>query len=140
MVPNTVELHNCRCAVFLKRRDLGKCIFPRIRRKWEPTGQTMRCTRLRGVRCRKILESFVLNSTGSITTQQNDPHQFAFKAKRITTGVVACIACPILSHLDTSYKALKSAFLNFSWAFNTPPRQGLLDKLAATNHPYRITK
>ncbi len=84
----------------------------------------------------KVLESLVLNEIGSITTRPNDPYQFAYKAKRSTLDAVACLTHAINSHLDKGCKNFKAVFLDFSNAFNTLPRQGLLGKFAATNPPY----
>ncbi len=44
------------------------------------------------------------------------------------------------SHLDNGCKGFKAVFLDFSNAFNTPLRQGLLDKFAATNPPYWLVE
>ncbi len=46
----------------------------------------------------------------------------------------------INAHLDQGCKAFKAVFLDFSNAFNTLPRQGLLNKFAATNPPYWLVK
>ncbi len=87
----------------------------------------------------KVLESPLFNKIGSITTRSSDPYQFAYKAKRSTLDV-ACLTHAINSHLDKGCKSFKAVFLDFSNAFITLPRQGLLDKFAATNSPNWLTK
>ncbi len=88
----------------------------------------------------KVLASLELNEMGSITTRPNDPYQFAFKDKRSTLDAVACLTHAINPHIDKWCKGFKAEFLDFSNAFNTLPRQGLLDKFAATNPPYWLVK
>ncbi len=84
----------------------------------------------------KVLESLVLNKIGSITTRTSNPYQFAYKAKRSTLDAVSCPTHAINSHLHKGRKGFRAVFLDFNNAFNTQPRQGLLDKFAATNPPY----
>ncbi len=71
----------------------------------------------------KVLESLVLNEIGSSTTRPSDPYQFTYKANRSTLDDVSCLTHVINSHLDKVYKGIKAMFLDFSNAFNTPPRQ-----------------
>ncbi len=95
---------------------------------------TAACPKMRPIACSpvplKVLESLVLNEIASITTRPNDPYQFAYKTKRNTLDAVACLTHAINSHLDKGCKGFKAVFLDFNNAFNTLPRQGLLDKLS----------
>ncbi len=88
----------------------------------------------------KVLESLVLNKIGSITTRPSDPYQFAYKAKHSTVDAVSCVPNDINSHLEKGCKGCKAVFLDFSNAVNTLPRQGLLDKFAATNPHHWLVK
>ncbi len=88
----------------------------------------------------KVLESLVLSEIGSFTSRPSDPYQFAHKAKRSTLDAVSCLTHAINAHLDKGCKAFKAVFLDFSNAFTTLPRQGLLDKSAATNPPHWLMK
>ncbi len=88
----------------------------------------------------KVLESLVLNSIGSFTTRLSDSYQFAYKAKRSTLHAVSWLTHAINAHLDKGCKAFKAVLLDFSNAFNTLPRQGLLDKFAATNPSHWLMK
>ncbi len=81
----------------------------------------------------KVLESFIFNSIGSFTSRPSDPYQFAYKAKRSTLDAVSCLTHAINAHLDKGCKTFKAVFLDFSNAFKSLPRQGLLDKFAAKN-------
>ncbi len=88
----------------------------------------------------KVLESLVLSENGSFTSRPSDPYKFADKAKRNTLDAVSCLTHTINAHLDKGSKAFKAVFLDFSNAFNTLSRQGLLDKFAATNPPHGLMK
>ncbi len=88
----------------------------------------------------KVPESLVLSEIGSFTSRPSDPYQFAYKAKRSTLHAVSWLAHTINAHLYKGCKAFKAVLLDFSNAFNTLPRQGLLDKLAATNPPQWLMK
>ncbi len=76
----------------------------------------------------------MLDSIGSFTIRPSNPFQFAYKAKRSTLNAVSC-----LTHAK-GCKAFKAVFLDFINAFNTLPRQRLLDKFPASNPPHWLTK
>ncbi len=59
---------------------------------------------------------------------------------RSTQDAVSCLTHAINAHLDKRCEAFKAVFLDFSNAFNTLPRQGLLDKFAATTPPHWLMK
>ncbi len=58
----------------------------------------------------------------------------------IIFDAVSCLTHSIKLHIDKGCKGFKAVFLDLSNVFNTLPRQGLLDKVAAPNPPYWLVK
>ncbi len=84
----------------------------------------------------KVLEAPVLISIASIMTRPSDRYRFAYKCKRSALGAVSRPTHAINSLLDKGCNGFKTVFLDFSNAFNTRPRQGVLGKFAVTNALY----
>ena len=84
----------------------------------------------------KVLERFILNYLKSITDEQMDPHQFAYRANRSVEDAVSLALYHVLKHLESPKSYARLLFIDYSSAFNTIIPCKLAEKLSCMNiHP-----
>nr|CAH8847516.1 unnamed protein product [Trichobilharzia regenti] len=80
----------------------------------------------------KTMEKLLLLSLLPSLKSFNDPKQFAYKHSGSTLDAAAVLYHNIVSSLDKGAKFVRCAFLDYTAAFDSVPRDILLDKLAAS--------
>ncbi|CAH8499907.1 unnamed protein product [Schistosoma guineensis] len=68
-----------------------------------------------------------------------DPYQFAYRCKRSTLDAVAVLHHNIVFNLEKGQKYVRCAFLDYTSAFDSIPRQCLINKLISVNTDNWIT-
>ena len=79
----------------------------------------------------KVLERFILSYLKSVTDEQMDPHQFAYRANRSVEDAVALALHYVLKHLDAPKTYARLLFIDYSSAFNTIIPCKLFNKLTS---------
>jgi len=84
----------------------------------------------------KLTEKLLINKVQPTLSMASDPCQFAYTPGSGTLDPVATLSHQILHSPDKKSYAVRYCFLDFSSAFNTIPRQGVLDCLSSLGLPY----
>ena len=88
----------------------------------------------------KCFEKIILKCLLKQTSSHLDPMQFAYRQNRGVEDAVSLLLHKVYSHLDTPRSYIRSAFIDFSSAFNTIIPHLLSRKLIQMNvHPQIIT-
>ncbi|MBM6549441.1 reverse transcriptase domain-containing protein, partial [Streptococcus dysgalactiae] len=85
----------------------------------------------------KVLEKLVLGRINSYANL-DDIYQFAYCKKRSTLDALSLLVHSVLSNLDSTGKAFRMCFLDYSNAFNSVNRAQLLSDLEETGLPHRL--
>nr|CAH8863804.1 unnamed protein product [Trichobilharzia regenti] len=101
-----------------------------------PKSSTGACVKFRPIAITspflKTMEKLLLLSLVPSLKSFNDPKQFAYKHSRSTLDAAAVLYHNIASSLDKGAKFVRCAFLDYTSAFDSVPRDILLNKLAAS--------
>ncbi|CAH8500208.1 unnamed protein product [Schistosoma mattheei] len=87
----------------------------------------------------KTMEKLLILPLQPAIKEHTDPCQFAYRRKRSTLDAVAVLHHNIVFNLEKGKKYVRCAFLDYTSAFDSIPRQRLLNKLISVNTDSWIT-
>ncbi|CAH8594088.1 unnamed protein product [Schistosoma intercalatum] len=87
----------------------------------------------------KTMEKLLILPLQPAIKEHTDPYQFAYRRKRSALDAVAVLHHNIVFNLEKGSKYVRCAFLDYTSAFDSIPRQRLLNKLISVNTDSWIT-
>ncbi|VDP24128.1 unnamed protein product [Schistosoma margrebowiei] len=87
----------------------------------------------------KTMEKLLILRLQPAIKEHIDPYQFVYRCKRNTLDAVAVLHHSIVFNLEKGKKYVRCAFLDYNSAFDSIPRQRLLNKLISVNTDSWIT-